>query len=202
MTADEVTVPGMPMPLRWLRPPLGWQASETRLTIEAAGGTDWFADPGDPEHVLTNAPALLAPTSGDFVLSARVSAAFAATFDAGVLMLHVHDRRWAKLCFEYSPQREPMIVSVVTNASSDDANAFVVPGSEAWLRIARIGPAYAFHASTDGARWQLVRYFRLGEADEASVGFEAQSPTGEGCVVTFEDIRLEAQRLADLRGGG
>ena len=34
------------------------------------------------------------------------------------------------------------------------------------------------------------------------VGFEAQSPTGEGCVVTFEDIRFEARRLADLRGGG
>jgi regulation of enolase protein 1 (concanavalin A-like superfamily) len=182
MAAEDVTVPGMPMPLRWLRTPRDWQVSDSALTIEAAGGTDWFADPADPEHALTNAPALVARTQGDFVLSARVHVAFAATFDAGVLMLHVDDRCWAKLCFEYSPQGEPMIVSVVTNGSSDDANALVVPGGEAWLRIARIGPAYAFHASTDGARWQLVRHFRLGGGDEARVGFEAR-------------------RLADLRGG-
>ena len=202
MTAEDVTVPGMPMPLRWLGAPRDWHVSDSALTIEAAGSTDWFADPGEPEHLLTNAPVLLAPrASGDFVLSARVRVSFAATFDAGVLMLHAEDRSWAKLCFEYSPAGEPMIVSVVTSGSSDDANGFVVSGSDAWLRIARVGPAYAFHASTDGARWELVRYFRLGDGDETSVGFEAQSPTGDGCVATFDEIRFEARRLADLRGG-
>jgi hypothetical protein len=116
-------------------------------------------------------------------------------------MLHADDRRWAKLCLEYSPQEEPTIVSVVTSGSSDDANAFVVPGDQAWLRIARLGPAFAFHASRDGRRWQLVRYFRLDGGDEPRVGFEAQSPLGDGCVVTFDEIRFEAGRLTDLRGG-
>jgi regulation of enolase protein 1 (concanavalin A-like superfamily) len=198
---NDVTISGVPMPLRWLRAPRSWEATGPRLTIEAGGETDWFADPADPGHLLATAPALLARASGDLVLSARVTVAFASVFDAGALMLHFDDRCWAKLCLEYSPQAEPTIVSVVTNGSSDDANGVLAPGDEAWLRIARIGSAFAFHASRDGARWQLVRYFRLGAGDEVRVGFEAQSPTGEGCVATFDDIRFEARRLQDLRGG-
>ncbi|HEY1318207.1 MAG TPA: DUF1349 domain-containing protein [Gaiella sp.] len=200
--ADEVTIDGLPMPLRWLRPPQDWQVTGSRLTIEAGGATDWFADPADAAHLLSNAPALLATTSGDFLLSARVTVAFASVFDAGVLMVHVDERCWAKLCLEYSPQAEPTIVSVVTNGSSDDANGVLASGNEAWLRIARIGSAFAFHASRDGARWELVRYFRLGSGDEVRIGFEAQSPTGEGCVATFDEVRFEARRLRDLRGGG
>jgi hypothetical protein len=34
------------------------------------------------------------------------------------------------------------------------------------------------------------------------VGFEAQSPTGEGCHVRFDDIRYEAGSQTDLRCGG
>ena len=130
-----------------------------------------------------------------------MTVAFASVFDAGALMLRVDDRCWAKLCLEYSPQAEPTIVSVVTNGSSDDANGVLASGDEAWLRIARIGSAFAFHASSDGARWQLVRCFRLGAGDEVQVGFEAQSPTGEGCVATFDEISFEARHLEDLRGG-
>jgi uncharacterized protein len=202
MTApDEVTIAGMPRPLGWLRPPQDWRATGSRLTIEAGAETDWFADPGDPGQLASLAPALLAEIGGDFLLGARVSVSFGSVFDAGALMLHVDDRCWAKLCLEYSPQEEPTIVSVVTNGSSDDANAFGVSGREAWLRIARIGPAFAFHASSDGARWQLVRYFRLDTAGDPRVGFEAQSPTGTGCAVTFDEIRFERRRLTDLRGG-
>jgi regulation of enolase protein 1 (concanavalin A-like superfamily) len=202
MTAPaEVTIAGMPQPLRWLRTPRDWRATGSRLTIEAGAETDWFADPGAPRQLASVAPALLAEIGGDFLLGARVSVSFGSMFDAGALMLYVDDRCWAKLCLEYSPQEQPTIVSVVTNGSSDDANAFGVSGHEAWLRIARIGPAFAFHASSDGARWQLVRYFRLDAAGEPRVGFEAQSPTGTGCAVTFDEIRFERRRLTDLRGG-
>jgi uncharacterized protein len=199
--SDEVTVAGMPSPLCWLRPPRAWRATDSGLTIEAGAATDWFADPADPGSIVALAPALLARLDGDFLLGARVGAAFESVFDAGALMLYADDRCWAKLCLEYSPQGEPTIVTVVTNGSSDDANAYVVGGREAWLRIARIGSAFAFHASRDGARWELVRYFRLETPAELRVGFEAQSPTGEGCVATFDEIRFERRRLTDLRGG-
>ncbi|MFF0245069.1 hypothetical protein ACWDR9_09645 [Streptosporangium sandarakinum] len=36
---------------------------------------------------------------------------------------------------------------------------------------------------------------------DPEVGFHAQSPTGEGCTVRFEDVRHSAERLADLRSG-
>ena len=83
------------------------------------------------------------------------------TFDAGVLLLWVDDRNWAKLCFEFSPDREPMIVSVVARGVADDANAFVVDGRTVWLRVSRIDHAYAYHASLDGTTWRMIRFFAL-----------------------------------------
>jgi regulation of enolase protein 1 (concanavalin A-like superfamily) len=146
-----------------------------------------------------NAPALVGAVSGDFMLSARVEVAFAADYDAGALLLYGDESRWAKLCFEYSPQGEAMIVSVVTRGLSDDANGFVVDGNAVWLRISRMGTAYAFHASTDGATWSFIRHFALD--GEIELGLEAQSPVGEGCSVTFTDVEFAQRRLAELRDG-
>jgi regulation of enolase protein 1 (concanavalin A-like superfamily) len=89
----------------------------------------------------------------------------------------------------------------VTRGVSDDCNSFSVEGREVWLRVARIGDCFAFHASTDGSFWRLVRYFTLDAAASMEVGFEAQSPTGEGCSVSFDEIRFEARTLGDLRSG-
>ena len=150
---------------------------------------------------MTTGPALVGPAEGDYLLGARVTVDFEATFDAGVLMLYADERRWAKLCFELSPDRKPMVVSVVTRGDSDDCNSFAVDGASVWLRIARMGKAFAFHASSDGERWELVRHFSLGGDVEPEIGFEAQSPTGDGCSATFDRIRFEPSRLADLRSG-
>lgn len=170
------------------------------LAMTAGPRTDLFVDPeGGPPAL--NAPRLLGRPAGDFQLSARVTVDFADTFDAGVLALYADDRAWAKLCFERSPQGEPLVVSVVTRGVSDDANAFAVAGHSVWLRISRLGPAHAFHASTDGARWLFVRHFALEPADGLSVGFLAQSPTGAGCSVQFDEIVYRSERLTDLRSG-
>jgi len=198
------------MPLRWDEPPERWSLTDgdgggAVLTVTAGPRTDLFADPGGGPATV-NAPRLLGdPPTGDFQLSARVTVGFAAAFDAGVLLLWAHEHAWAKLCFESSPQGEPMVVSVVTRGVSDDGNAFTVDGDHVWLRVARLGPAFAFHASTDGSPWRFVRYFTLDTLapDPASVavGFEAQSPTGDGCTATFDTIRYTAERLSDLRDG-
>ena len=85
---------------------------------------------------------------------------------------------------------------------SDDANAFVVDGRSAWLRVSRIDNTFAYHASLDGKTWRFIRFFSIGGASAtASIGFEAQSPTGDGCVVTFDDVRFSGERLAELRDG-
>ena len=205
----------MPFPLS----PAGlWQvdAEAGTVTVAAQAHTDIFIDPGgastdgspggdagvllNAESMLNAATLLGVPPGGDFQFSARVTVDFASTFDAGVLLLWLDEQRWAKLCFEFSPAGEPMIVSVVCRGVSDDANAFVVPGRSVWLRVSRIDWAYAYHASLDGKTWHMIRVFTL--SDETSgdqIGFEGQSPTGDGCAVTFDEIRFRPERLADLR---
>jgi regulation of enolase protein 1 (concanavalin A-like superfamily) len=196
---DAVDIDGFPTGLCWLVPPERSQLDASGLTIAAGAKTDWFVDPAGDRPSLATGPVLLGSVDGDYQLRARVTVAFASAFDAGVLMLHVDDRTWAKLCFEWSPDGDPMVVSVVTDGVSDDANAFVVDGDDVWLRVSRLGRAIAFHASRDGAKWTLIRHFAL--RGEPRLGFEAQSPTGGGCTARFEQIQLSPTRLADLRDG-
>ncbi len=177
------------------------------VVATAPAHTDLYVNPGgegsgDAESLLNAATLLGAPPPGDFQLSARLAVDFAAQYDAGVLLLWIDERHWAKFCFEFSPAAEPMVVSVVTRDYSDDANAFVVADRSAWFRVSRIDHVYAFHASTDGRMWRLIRVFTLGvELNGHMIGFEAQSPTGDGCVVTFDQIHFTSERLGDLRDG-
>jgi uncharacterized protein len=194
------TIEGVPMPLDWRGQPAAARIGDGVLAIEAGPGTDWFADPATGSLTLS-APALLGSASGDFVLAARVEVGFATTYDAGALVLWHDDRTWAKLCFEYSPQAEPMVVSVVTRGESDDCNSAVITGNTVWLRLARIGEAHAFHMSADGEHWLFVRHFRLAGPGQVSFGFEAQSPMGRGCEAWFSGIRFDPVTLGDLRDG-
>jgi uncharacterized protein len=208
-------VPGVPFPLAPSSAEL-WRidAAAGAVTVMAQPHTDIFIDPGNgsigagtdaalnAESMLNAATLLGEAPEGDFQLSARVTVGFASTFDAGVLLLWLDERRWGKLCFEFSPAGEPMVVSVVCRGVSDDANAFTLPGRSVWLRVSRIDRAYAYHASLDGKTWQMIRVFILNDQTSRDrIGFEGQSPTGDGCSVTFDEIRFLPERLADLRDG-
>jgi regulation of enolase protein 1 (concanavalin A-like superfamily) len=193
-------VPPLPMDLRWLSDPEGWELEAGTLRIVAGPGTDWFTDPGGRPPSL-NAPALAGPVEGAFRLSARVAVEFRSTFDAGGLVVYGNEGRWAKLCLEYSPQGEATVVSVVTRGLSDDCTSIAVEGGALWLRVARLGPDVAFHVSSDGARWLFVRHFALEGEEGILAGFEAQSPTGPGCAVTFTDIDFSGAPSAELRDG-
>jgi hypothetical protein len=89
----------------------------------------------------------------------------------------------------------------VTRRVSDDCNSKVIAGNSVSLRIARIGYSYVFHASSDGNRWEFVRYFAFGEGADIRVGFESQSPLGEACTARFSDISFSSSTLAELRDG-
>jgi regulation of enolase protein 1 (concanavalin A-like superfamily) len=201
-------VPGLPFTLS---PSAGdaWRVDKATATVTATAGahSDIFIDPGagaqlSSESMLNAATLLGVPPDGDFQFSARVTVEFASTFDAGVLLLWIDDRHWGKLCFEYSPDPEPMVVSVVARGVADDANAFVVDGRTVWLRVSRIDNAFAYHASLDGTTWRMTRFFTIDDASTpAFIGFEAQSPNGDGCVVTFDDIHFTRERLRELRDG-
>lgn len=191
----DLPVPGT---FRLLRSPEALSYERGVLTMSAGKGTDWFVDPGSGE-VNVNAPALLVPLVGDYTLSASVEVDLLSTFDAGALVLWSDDHRWAKLALERSPDGEALVVSVVTRRESDDANSVRMDDGRVFLRVASIGVAHAFHISNDGVRWRFVRHFRLG--GEPAVGFEAQSPIGDGCTARFSEIAYNGGALEDLRSG-
>ena len=195
-----VAIGSLPFEFTWQPEPVSFEAGETSLRAEAGARTDLFVDPGsDAEHL--NAPRLLGHVAGDFTLAARIGVDFRSTFDAGVLLLYAHERAWAKLCFELSPEGKPTVVSVVTRGFSDDCNSSTTDRNEVWLRIARLGTAFAFHASADGVRWELVRHFALTTELELQVGFLVQSPLGQGCTARFDEISFAPVRLEDIRSG-
>ena len=200
----EYKIAGLPFSLQPDGPaPEIWQQADGVITATAPARTDLFIDPAG-KHPMSDAPRLLGIPEGDFQFLARVQVDFASTFDAGVLAVYLDQQNWAKLCFEYTPQGKPSVVTVVTRGESDDANAFELSENTIWFRITRTEDTFAFHASTDGTWWRLVRYFGLGrpsESEPVRVGLLVQSPTGNGCTCTFDSIEFRPEAPADLRDG-
>lgn len=194
----KLDVPPLPAPLETSTPEF-WTLSGGVLAARAPARTDLFTDPFSGRRV-DNAPSLLFPASGDFSLQAEVCVEFASTFDAGVLLLWHDPDHWAKLCFEFSPQRKPTVVSVVNRETSDDCNSVALDSTRIHLRVARRGPSGVFHYSEDAAFWHLVRVFRLPDIP-LQAGFLVQSPTGESCRVEFREILYRPETLSDIRSG-
>lgn len=200
-----VVLEGLPTPLSWRDlPDSDMRLAGRELMIRSAPDSDWFVDPAGGSRRMNASAALFAPPDHAYLLSAHVSVEFGSVYDAGVLVLYSSDDTWAKLCFEYSPQRHPMIVSVVTSGASDDCNSTEIAGSSVWLRICCYGPAFAFHYSLDGEYWNLVRHFRLKGPPQGGgplLGFLAQSPKGPGCTASFHSISYRRELLRDIRSG-
>ena len=196
---EDLSFPGVPFALEWLRPPAESNAEPGRLVVSAPAQTDWFIDPISARTVHT-APVLVgtAPT-GDFTWEAHVVLDGDAMFDAAGLFVYDDDHHWAKLAVEVTAAG-PTIVSVVTDTFSDDCNSTVLAERSASLRLARVGDAIAFHASDGGGRWELVRVFRPPSA-ASRIGFVCQAPTGAGCTGTFDAIAFSARSLGDIRDG-
>jgi len=198
-------VEGLP-DLEWTHEPseARFDADRGALLLTSAAGVDWTNDAtgGAQQHRASSLSFVAPPTP--FTLQARVEVeGQRTTFDAGALTIWRDSDHWAKLCFEYSPQGEAMVVSVVTRHLSDDVNSTEVTEPFVWLRLASLGTdAWAFHSSPDGVRWDFVRLFALpGGTDPVRVGFMAQAPSGDTCAAVFDEIHLRATPLSDLRDG-
>ena len=200
MTGDDrLGFDAVPFELEWLRPPTEWHAEPARLVVSAPAQTDWFIDPISARPVRT-APVLVGPApSGDFTWEAHVVLDGDAMFDAAGLFVYDDDDHWAKLAVEVTAAG-PTIVSVVTDTFSDDCNSTVLAQASAWLRLARVGEAIAFHASDGGGRWELVRVFRPPSA-VPRIGFICQAPTGAGCTGSLDAIAFNTRSLSDIRDG-
>ena len=98
--------------------------------------------------------------------------------------------------------RRSLVVSVVTRGTSDDAKGASIEPDGVYLRVSKHGPAFTFHYSLDGVYWTLHRYFSLRDRQAPlSVGFLAQAPTGDGCLVQFDEITLSTRKPGDPRDG-
>ena len=190
-----------PAELTWENPPQAWKIEQQTLSITAGAQTNLFTDPAGTREENSAPRAIFLPPDGDFLFSAKIEVGFQSTFDAGVLMIYVNADYWAKLCFEYSPQRQPMVVSVINRGVSDDCNSVVIDGNVVYLRIAKIGKTFALHYSLDGRYWHFVRYFTFGIADPVKIGFSSQAPTGEGCTAMFSEVAYTQTTLKDARNG-
>jgi len=199
--AEQTTINGVPGNLTWQNAPAAWHVEHgSDLTIRSGKETDWFVDPFD-SAVHNTAPMLLFPPADDYVLSAKVKVGFRTKWDAGALMVWADDHHWAKLSFELSPAKQPTMVTVVTRGLSDDCNSIPISGDTVYLQIAKSGPAYVFYASTDGKTWQVLRVFSLGDVSKPRVGFESQSPAGDGTEVVFSEIHYTNRKIADIYNG-
>jgi uncharacterized protein len=199
--ATGPALPGFAPSAAWLSAEPTWSAPEPgTLVVTAPARTDHFVDPASG-LVQASSPVWLTPVEAPATLRARVAVAFGDTFDAGVLMVYQARDLWAKLCFERSPDGRAMVVSVVTRGRSDDANAFTVGADHVWLRLSVLRAAYAFHASSDGRAWELIRSFALAARGRRRVGLSAQAPVGDGCTVTFSEVALTSGAVDDIRSG-
>lgn len=198
---NDITLSSIAGSLTWENQPANHQVKGGEvLTITAGKQTDLFTDP-QGTSVTNNSPRLLFPADDTFIFSAKVTVEFNDVFDAGVLILYASEEQWAKLCFEFTPERVPAVVSVVTHGLSDDCNSILIDGNTIYLRISRLGQAFAFHYSLDGTRWHLIRYFSLGKPDQLRVGFSVQAPKGDSCTATFSEISYAQRTLGDVRSG-
>lgn len=200
-----LNVAGIPFPLQSEGRPSGHEPhpmpSGVRLT--AGPRADLFLDPQGAKDA-PDAERFVALVAGNFQLSAHTTVDFKSTFDSGVLIGYVDESTWFKLCAELDPAGTARVVSVVTRqGASDDSNSWPMSGPGVYLRIARLGRAFAMHASDDGASWSMVRYFSLGIPDDQPIklGILAQSPTGEGATVRFENVQFCTNLLTGVRDG-
>lgn len=185
----------------WHRPAPAWRVlAADAVELSAPPRSDRFFDPVSGRRQ-ADSPAWLATTSAPATLVAHVGVAFRGIFDAAVLMVYERADAWAKLCFEQATDGRPTVVSVVTRGTSDDANGWPVQGERTWLRVSVLPVGYAFHASSDGRRWDLVRLFRLGRGTVRRVGLSVQAPVGAGCTAVFESVSLRPGATLDVRSG-
>ncbi|GGF83710.1 hypothetical protein GCM10010912_31090 [Paenibacillus albidus] len=180
---------------------------EDTIIMNASAQSDFFcnngsiAEEGITPASLSNAPFFYTEVSGDFVMRVKTSHAFKDTYDSASIMVFKDLTVWAKACFELTDFNTHAVVSVVTNQTSDDANGCNIEGNEVWLQVARSGNSFAFHYSTDGKKFDMMRFFNLPVEDTIKVGLLAQAPTGQGGERIYQNYTLEYRTVKNIRMG-
>ena len=178
-----------------------------RIEIVAPNETDFFINNGaigeegiTPES-LCNAPFYYTEVAGDFVMRVKVSHDFKDTYDSASIMVMKDLKYWAKACFELTDFDTHAVVSVVTKEESDDANGCNIDDNTVWLQLCRVDNSFAFHYSTDGENYYMMRFFNLPVDEVVKVGLLAQAPLGSGGKRIYENLTIERKTVKNIRMG-
>lgn len=178
-----------------------------KIILYAPPGSDFFcnngaiSEEGITPETLSNAPFFYTEVAGDFVMRVKVELDFEDTYDSSSIMILKDMNVWAKACFEQTDFGTHAVVSVVTNHISDDANGCNIDAQAVWLQVARAGQSFAFHYSTDGVHFYMMRFFNLPVEENIKVGFVPQSPTGKGGDRIYSDFILDYKTVKNIRLG-
>lgn len=174
--------------MQWLNEPAQWAEEPGVLTVTADAGTDFWRTTSygyvrDSGHLYGRALA------GDFDLSMRLRAAYAAQYDQAGAMIRVDERHWLKTGVEYFDGRM-RFSTVVTNDHSSWAVADLPAGTgELGLLLARRGDAVEVRYAVDGGETELAALVYLPVA-EALAGAMCAAPEGGGFQATFLDLMI------------
>ena len=173
-----------------------------KLVFKCNAKSDNF---NDPDGKLSNntAPVLLSKidNSKPFTFMAKVTPKFLDTYDAGAMYVYLNKNWWFKFAFERDERRLTRAVTVRTVETSDDNNHDAIDSAGVYMKISSDTKTIGFYYSLDKKTWQLVRLFRNDYPTETWIGISAQSPTGNGTSVTFEDCSLTQSSIRDFRMG-
>lgn len=106
-----------------------------------------------------------------------------------------------KFAFERDERKRTRIVSVRTLDTSDDNNHDLVESASVYLKISSDTRTIGYYYSVDSELWELARLYRNDYPAELWVGVSAQSPTGDGTTVVFENCCLSEHSIRDFRIG-
>ena len=186
----------IPFPLFPENEPFSYTISNNELTIVARAKTDMFRDP-NVTYNTDNAPKLLFKPDDNFVFTAAIEHSFTNKWDGGALVIMSDSLNWIKFCFEKDYTGAHRVVSVVTKDISDDANSIEISANKLFYKIAKAGNVITLYVSQEGINWFLVRHLQFDIKPGFSVGFLAQSPTGNRCEVKFSSIKYEKKTIKD-----
>ena len=174
----KLAIDSLPFTLE-AQPELGAASVRNKaLVLNAKKGTDLYANT-DGTELTDRTPRVLFQPTGDFILSAKVTAAFKQPFDGGALIVYRDQANWAKLLFEIGKTGTAGISSTVAKGAGDDAHHGAREGSEVYLKVLRRKDMFVFYTSPDGKNWSMVRSFGMPAGAGIRVGFSAQSPKGD-----------------------
>lgn len=175
--------------MQWLNEPQHWQHTDTRLTVQTEGQTDfWRVTRHD--FIKDDAHFYYQELSGDFTATVKVTGDYAALYDQAGLMVRESESVWMKCGIEFLDGVQQ--ASAVITREFSDWSIVALPDAprSVWFRAERIGTAIEVAFSRDGSNYHLIRQGYLSAAEALQVGLMCAAPQGEGFAVRFEDIAL------------